>query len=150
MRLESASYSPHATFSATWSAADTPADHDALGAFFVERYALYNESGSCSAIGLVGRALGRASTWSGTITHERWPLRRAVLTEWHSTVLAAVGLDQIVCGEPVAHCSSGVGPIEFFLQDLPTAVPNQGGAGFRPWCARDRSAPVCLPQVWSR
>jgi uncharacterized protein YqjF (DUF2071 family) len=120
MSLESSSSSSQATFSATWSPADDPADEDALGSFFVERYALYHEGG-CSAIGIVGRALSRASTWSGTITHERWPLRRAFLTTWHSTVLAAVGLDQIVSGEPVAHCSSGVGPIEFFLQDLERA-----------------------------
>ena len=140
-RLESRSIASKTAFSATWAAATDGGGADPLGAFFVERYALYNEGG-WSLLGMWRWATSRgrlasSRTWSGTITHEPWPLRRATLDTWHSSVLEAVGLDRIVrtrsprssnddnpAGveqheDVIVHCSSGVGPIEFFLACAP-------------------------------
>lgn len=103
-----------AAFAADWVSSEE-CDADPLGRFLVERYALYNEAG-CSAVGAL-RWMTRAAataTWSGRITHEPWPLRQAMLLSWSSSVLEVLGLDQLVLGEPTAHCSSGVRAIDFF------------------------------------
>ena len=98
---------------------DAPADDDQLGRFFVERYALY-----CTPGPLLRMFMSADSRlWCGTITHAPWPLRRARLRAFGGIcssvgVLTAVGLSELVLadggGGPIAHASSGVGPIEFF------------------------------------
>jgi uncharacterized protein YqjF (DUF2071 family) len=115
--LESKRVGSDASVVAQWVAEEE--DHDALGRFLVERYALYNAPGRLLRT-LVVRS--GASVWCGTITHAPWPLRRARLVQWQSSVLEAAGLASLVrrsgpdhaCVPAVVHASSGVGPIEFF------------------------------------
>ena len=90
--------------------------HRALGGFLVERYCLYNAPGPLLR-GLVMRR--GAALWHGVITHEPWPLKRAALAHWESSALEAAGLASIVCGEPIAHASRGVGPIDFYWHGEP-------------------------------
>ena len=97
---------------ANWRECDV--DDTALGKFIVERYSLYQAPGV-----LLHRLFGvRSPVWCGIITHAPWPLRKAKLLEWRTTVLEAVGLADLVEAqageEPIVHCSVGVGPIDFF------------------------------------
>lgn len=114
--LESHAVLSKVAFSSEWVASPSSSpEEDQLGRFLVERYALYNAAGACSAVGLLARAMhARSSTWCGSITHKPWPLYRARLISWCTNVLEAVDLHTSVRGEPIAHCSSGVDAITFF------------------------------------
>lgn len=121
LRMESNTLLNKATMAVEWLPQTEPtvrADRDAaLGRFFVERYALYNEPSPLLRL-FMPRG---ASLWYGTITHEPWPLRKAKLLAYGGFcsgvgILASVGLAEIVTGGAIAHTSSGVGPIEFFWQ----------------------------------
>jgi uncharacterized protein YqjF (DUF2071 family) len=91
-----------------------------IGDFVVERYALYNPAGWL----VRWLTRGRTTLWHGSITHAPWPLVQAELLAWDGErMLAATGLDDIVTGPPVAHASSGVGPISFFWNGSPPAKP---------------------------
>ena len=123
LRLESERMAsrPPARVRAAWRPISTQGAHtqdgdDALGRFFVERYALYNEPGFLLRHLVLRRG---ARLWHGTITHEPWPLQRAHLREFDSSVLEAAGLAELVCGDPVAHASAGVGPVTFYWQGEP-------------------------------
>lgn len=88
----------------------------ALGRFFVERYALYNVPGPLLRLLMPSGS----RLWSGTITHEPWPLRKARLIAYGGIcssvgVLSAAGLaDLVLGGKPMVHASRGVGPISFY------------------------------------
>ena len=110
LSLESSRAADQVCVKAVWKCCGRRSD-DALGRFFVERYAHYNPTGR-----LLRCILGDgASLWHGLITHEPWPLHDAKLTSFEGdSLLAALGLSTLVRGPTVAHASRGVGPINFF------------------------------------
>lgn len=123
--LESSRHGSEASLRAEWDDDEAGADgdeEDSLGRFLVERYSLYNGSGP-----LLRWLLRVGQLWGGTITHVPWPLKRARLLAWHSTVLQAAGLGDLVLDAEqkpsVVHCSDGVGPIDFFWRG---SVPIRG------------------------
>ena len=80
------------------------------------------------------RSSSSSNLWTGTITHEPWPLTKARLIAYGGIcckggVLSALGLSELVQGgRPVlAHASSGVGPIDFFLSKEPPQPLLTGG-----------------------
>lgn len=142
LRLESTRVRGNAAIAAEWKAEGSAlgedatdaadADADLLGRFFVERYALYNPAGPLlRLLAMIPRLWKKRSSssssnlWTGTITHEPWPLTKARLIAYGGIcckggVLAALGLSELVQGgRPVlAHASSGVGPIDFFWRGM--------------------------------
>ena len=116
-------------FHASWRPAEAISPDDALAAFLVERYSLYNEPSlllrllqqvSRAAATCLGRsARGRARYWRGSITHEPWSLRAAELDAFSSDLCEAAGLGPLVNGSsPVLHCSQGVGPVDFYFDGM--------------------------------
>ena len=82
---------PHASFGATWRAGDPlpEAEPGTLDFFLVERYCLY----TADAAGALYRA---------RIHHRPWPLRRARVETYRSTMVEAAGLGS-PAGAPVLH-----------------------------------------------
>ena len=94
----------------------THAASNSLAFFFVERYCLYNTSGSFL------RLLGQSSLWRGSISHSPWPVQEATVTNLHNTVLSAVdGMKEAILPNkvPLAHFSSGVSDISFYFERIP-------------------------------
>ena len=129
LRIESDRFMQTAGLAVEWASGDPLATATADGVgeaaaaeaglcrFFVERYALYNTPGPLLRL-LMPRG---ARLWSGTITHEPWPMRRATLLAYGSfcsgtgVLAVAGGLHELVVGGAcIAHASRGVGPVEFF------------------------------------
>ncbi len=81
---------PQAEFQATWTCGTLLPESlpDSLEFFLTERYCLYAAR---------GKKLYRAR-----IYHRPWPLRRAGLSAWHSTMIEAQGLATPV-GDPLLH-----------------------------------------------
>lgn len=81
---------PRAEFQATWTCdADLPATQpDSLAFFLTERYCLYAARG--------------AKLYRARIHHQPWPLRRAELSDWHSTMIESHGLPPPT-GAPLLH-----------------------------------------------
>jgi uncharacterized protein YqjF (DUF2071 family) len=109
----------HAQLEVEWKidedAVSTHAASDSLPFFFVERYCLYNTSGSFL------RLLGQSRLWRGSISHRPWPVKEATVTNLHNTVLAAVGgMNEAIVPRkaPLAHFSKGVNDISFYFERI--------------------------------
>jgi len=110
-----------ASFRSSWHAAELQSADRGLSTFLVERYRLYNTPSLIMRV--LMRGIGFESKpsryWHGSITHAPWPLYRAELENWHSTMLEALGFEAMVIGPSVTHCSrQGVGPINFYWEGL--------------------------------
>ena len=94
---------PPATFAASWTpgTALPLAQPGSLEYFLTERYHLYT-SGPNLLHDIKGPHL-----WRGTLWHEPWPLRRATLHQWDSTLVESHGLPTPV-GPPHLLAADGV------------------------------------------
>jgi uncharacterized protein len=90
-----ASAAPPAGFAAEWTIGDPlpPSEPGSLEYFLTERYCLYSAS--------------RGELFRGRIAHDQWPLRRAELTAFTSTMVEALGLPTPT-GEPLLHYAEAV------------------------------------------
>jgi len=85
-----AANAPPASFAADWAVGDplAPSEPGSLEYFLTERYCLYSAS--------------RGELFRGRIAHDHWPLRRAELSSYSSTMVEALGLPT-PAGEPLLH-----------------------------------------------
>ena len=82
--------------------------------FVVERYHLYAELSLAMRLFKWISPFRELSLWRGSITHEPWPLQAAAVEVVDNTLLAAVGFGAGSTRFAGAHCTPGVGPIDFF------------------------------------
>lgn len=94
---------PPAAFRAAWTPGNAlpPARPGSLAHFLTERYHLYTAGPRLRA------DFGRGQLWRGHLYHAPWPLRQAVLHEWHSTLIESHGLPT-PAGEPLLYAADAV------------------------------------------
>ncbi|HZI18914.1 MAG TPA: DUF2071 domain-containing protein [Pyrinomonadaceae bacterium] len=90
-----AAAAPPAAFAAEWSVGDPlpPAEPGSLEFFLTERYCLYSAA--------------RGQLFRCRIAHDSWPLRRAELSDFDSTMVEALGLPT-PAGDPVLHYAEAI------------------------------------------
>ena len=92
-----------ATFNASWTIGDAlpTSKPDSLESFLTERYCLYATSGN---------RLYRTRIW-----HNPWPLQRAVVHNYRSTMVEAAGLPSSI-GDPLFHYAESI-DVKVWLPD---------------------------------
>jgi len=108
---------PHASIVVQWHGVGPtePGRAGSLEAFVVERYHLYAEPSVPMRLLSWALRWREPSLWRGTITHEPWPMQAAEVVVGQNTMLEAVGFGGVGATRYAgAHCTAGVGPIEFF------------------------------------
>ncbi len=104
---------PRAEFDAEWTTGELlePCEPDSLAFFLTERYCLY-----------VAR---REELFRCRIHHEPWPLRRAALNSYHSTMVEALGLPT-PSGDPLLHYADSlkvdIWPLTRLQRRIPTRM----------------------------